>query len=428
MAALICEVHHFARDGAGCLLRYDQGVYVPGGEFLIRQQVKRLLLRFGKSERWSSALGRELIEFIQLDAPELEPEPPTDLINLENGILNLWTQELQPHSPRFLSSIRIPIRFDAAAACPEIDRFVAEAFPADSTALAWEILGDLITPDRSIQKAVALIGEGGNGKGVFLQLATNFVGAANVSHLSLQKLESDRFAPARLYGKLANVCPDLPGERLTGSATFKSITGCDRITAEFKYRDSFEFRPFARVLLSANHLPASRDASKAFFDRWLLIPFHRSFRGAACELPRRTIDATLSSPEELSGALNRALPAHRRLRREGRFTETATTEQQLTELQQATDPLAHWLAAETTGSSAASIAHDRLHAAYAAACANINRPIMSKQMFGRRLRVLRPQIQEAQRVADGRRQWVYLGIGWKAAERGLLAAALTDWP
>ena len=123
----------------------------------------------------------------------------------------------------------------------------------------------MITPDRSIQKAVALIGEGGNGKGVFLQLAPNFVGTKNVAHLSLQKLETDRFAPARLYGKLANICSDLPGEQSTGSAVFKSITGCNRITAEFKYRDSFEFRPFARLLLSANHLPASRDASKAFF-------------------------------------------------------------------------------------------------------------------------------------------------------------------
>jgi putative DNA primase/helicase len=380
-------------------------VYAPGGEFLIRQQVKSLLLRFGKAERWTSALGRELIEFILLDAPELEPEPPADLINLENGILNLWTGQLQPHSPRFLSPIRIPIRFDAAAACPEVDRFVNEAFPADSTALAWEILGDLITPDRSIQKAVALIGEGGNGKGVFLQLATNFVGASNVSHLSLQKLEADRFAAARLYGKLANICPDLPGEQLTGTAVFKSITGCDRITAEFKYRDSFEFRPFARVLLSTNHLPASRDASKAFFDRWLLIPFHRSFRGTAREVPRRRIDATLSSPAELSGALNRALPALRRLRRDGRFTETATTEQQLAELQHATDPLAHWLATETTQSGTASIPQDRLHAAYAVACVKINRPIMTKQMFGRRLRVLRPEIQEAQRVADGRCTW-----------------------
>ena len=36
---------------------------------------------------------------------------------------------------------------------------------------------------------------------------------------------------------------------------------------------------------------------------------------------------------ELSGALNRALPALHRLRREGRFTKSAATRQQLAELQ-----------------------------------------------------------------------------------------------
>ena len=35
-------------------------------------------------------------------------------------------------------------------------------------------------------------------------------------------------------------------------------------------------------------------------------------------------------------------------------------------------------------------------------------------MFGRRLRALRPEIEEAQRMTDGRRQWVYLGIGLRS--------------
>jgi putative DNA primase/helicase len=428
MAELIGEVHHFARDAAGRLFLYHDGVYGPGGEFFIRQQVKRLLLLFDKAHLWCSSLGRELVEFILLDTPELAPAPPTEEINLANGILNLSTGTLRPHSPQFLSPIQLPVRYDPTATCPEITNFIDQAFPADSKELAWEILGDLVTPDRSIQKAVALIGDGGNGKGVFLQLAVNFVGAANVCHLSLQKLESDRFAAARLYGKLANICADLPGEQMSGSALFKSITGGDRITAEFKYRDSFEFQPFSRLLVSANHLLTSHDAAKAFFDRWLIIPFDRSFRGTAQELPRRTIDAMLSSPTELSGAFNRALPALRRIRREGRFSETATTKRQLEELQFTTDPLARWLNTETTRCGAASIAQDRLHAAYAVACAHLNRPIMSKQIFGRRLRLLRPEIDEAQRVTDGKRQWVYLGIGLKTAEERPLAAALTSFP
>jgi putative DNA primase/helicase len=105
---------------------------------------------------------------------------------------------LLPHSHQWLSTVRITIRFDPDATCPQIDRFVEEVFPDDAIPRAWEILGDLLTPDRSIQKAICLVGEGGNGKSAFLDVASNFVGVENVCHLSLQRLESDRFSAARL--------------------------------------------------------------------------------------------------------------------------------------------------------------------------------------------------------------------------------------
>jgi phage/plasmid-associated DNA primase len=109
------------------------------------------------------------------------------------------------------------------------------------------------------------------------------------------------------------------------------------------------------------------------------------------------------------------LPALRRIRRAGKFTETQSSLSQSEEHQHATDPFAQWLARETIMSPANTIAQDRLHAAYAFACASSDRPIVTKQMFGRRLRVLRPEIQEAQRMIDGKRQWVYLGIALQPA-------------
>ena len=60
---------------------------------------------------------------------------------------------------------------------PHVEEFIGEVFPEDSIELAWEVLGDLLTPDRSIQKAICMVGEGGNGKGVFAQFAVRFVGA-----------------------------------------------------------------------------------------------------------------------------------------------------------------------------------------------------------------------------------------------------------
>ena len=95
---------------------------------------------------WSRALSNEILEFISLDVPELHEQPSTELINLENGLLRVRTRDLLPHSPEFLSAVRIPIAFEAEARCPKIDEFIGEVFPEDAIPVGWEILGDLLTP------------------------------------------------------------------------------------------------------------------------------------------------------------------------------------------------------------------------------------------------------------------------------------------
>jgi P4 family phage/plasmid primase-like protien len=410
LAGAIISKERFARNGSSVLYAYRDGVYRPDGEMLIRRRVKHLLLDNDCTEMWSRRLAGEIVEFITLDVPELPERPSTELINVENGFLNVRTRQLFPHSPDLLSTIRIPVTYDPQAGCPEIDRFIGEIFPEDAIPLAWEILGDLLTPDRSVQKAICLLGEGGNGKSVFLDLAARFVGQENVCHLSLQRLETDRFSAARLYGKLANICTDLPGERLTSSAMFKAITGCDRITAEVKYRDSFEFIPFARLLFSANRLPASNDASQAFFDRWLIVPFASRFRQTRREIPRRILEWRLCSPMELSGALNKALDGLERVRKCFRYTESRDSRVELKRYQAANDLLAAWLDEYTVEAPDAVVPQRDLHRAYSSHCQQSSRRPASKQMFGRRLRALRPAIESGQRTVAGRRAWVYAGI------------------
>ncbi len=415
LSLAITAKDHFARNGSGLLYVYRDGVYQPLGEMKIRQQVKHLLLDRDCPEMWSRALSKEVVEFISLDVSELPQQPSTELINLENGLFRVRTRELLPHSHHWLSTVRIPVRFDPDATCPNIDRFIGEVFPDDAIPLAWEILGDLLTPDRSIQKAICFVGEGGNGKSAFLDLASNFVGTENVCHLSLQRLESDRFSAARLYGKLANICPDLPCERLSSSATFKSITGCDRITAEFKYRDSFEFTPFARLLFSANQLPPTNDASQAFFDRWLIVRFPNRFRHTRRETPRSILQHQLCTRRELSGALNKALEALQRVRKLCKFTEPTASRLAVQTYQAANDAISAWLDEHTTVSADAIVPQAELYAAYAAHSRHCGRRPASKQGFGRLLKALRPDAEPAQRTVGGRRTWVYAGIsirGW----------------
>jgi len=270
----------------------------------------------------------------------------------------------------------------------------------------------LMLPDTSIQKAVLLLGEGANGKSVWLNLMLNYLGRENVSTLSLHRIEADKFAAARLVGKLCNTGSDLPTVALAGTSMFKALTGGDTITAERKFETSFEFRPFARLLFSANSAPRSDDATHGFFRRWLVIPFNRTFDESDPDtVPRAVLDARLSQPGELSGLLNRALDALPTIRK-GRFTESASTRAALEEFRRTTDPLAVWLDQNTVERPDAMVPKDKLRSMYGQACQDAGRPIMPDTQFTAALKRLRPKVESAQRRVDRKPTRVFLNLGF----------------
>jgi hypothetical protein len=148
----------FAKD-AGCKLHvYDGGVYRINSESFIARWVKEIYRGSGLARRWSTRKTTEVVEYIRVDAPHLWEAPP-DTINVLNGLIDTNTLELRPHTPDFLSAIQIPVTFDPDAVCPAWEKFVADVFPEDARSIAWEVIAWILTPDRSIQKAILLLGE-----------------------------------------------------------------------------------------------------------------------------------------------------------------------------------------------------------------------------------------------------------------------------
>ncbi len=411
LADAIGHDHHFAQDAGGRLYHYVKGVFRPSGENFVKSQVKQLCVEWGQTKKWSSRLASEVVEFLRVDSPELPDRPPIDLINTESGMVRTQDGELLPHDPKFLSVVQLPVKFDPAATCPNIESFVRTSFPADAHDLAWEIVGVLMVPITWLQKAILLQGAGGNGKSTWLSLIVRFLGKHNVATIPLHRLEVDKFSVSRLVGKLANICADLPSEHLAGTSTFKALTGGDTLPAEFKFKDSFDLDPFARLVFSANHPPRSADSSAAFFRRWTVIPFDRSFDDTADEIPRDILDSKLQSPKELSGLLNRALEGLRRVQRQRRFTEPESVKAAWRDFHATTDPLAVWLDRYTIDDPDAVVIKHVLRVAYNAAVERDGRPAMTAKAFGQAIYKLRPNIDEKQRTIGQKLQWCYVGIG-----------------
>ncbi len=402
--------HHFSRDAGGGIYVYQGGVYVPGGDLAIRQAVKRYFIEEEIPESWSRTKAEEVVEYIGVDAHPLWESPPLDRINVRDGLLDWRAGELLPHDPAFRSPVQLPIHYDPAATCPRWDRFIEEVFPEDARPLAWEIAAWLMVPFTGLQKAILLVGGGGNGKSAFLRGLTAFLGSRNISSETLHRLEDNRFALVSLAGRLANICADLPGEDLASTSIFKALVGGDRLTAERKFKPAFELAPYARLVFSANRPPRSKDSSEGFFQRWLVVKFDQVFRGTKREIPAHVLDAQLADPTELSGLLNRALLALPGVLDHG-LTVSRSMRRAAEEFRSVTDPVEVWLEGHVIVDPAAWTEKQALRSAYNRDAAQHARPAETDMSFTAAIRRRWPEIRDSKRSLHGRRAWSWLGIG-----------------
>lgn len=389
-----------ATAASGEIYVYRDGAYRPGGESDLRVRIVAAL-----GDDWRRARADEVIAYTRQSVPKLWPEPPRDRINVRNGILDLGSGKLEPHDPAFLSPVQIGAAYDPEATCPVIDRFLVEVVAPELIPLLHEGVGYLVTPDNSLQQAFMYLGEGSNGKSTWLGAQTALLDPRNVSNVALHRLDEDRFSAAEIEGKLANIFADLDARALQASSMFKSITGGDRIMGERKYLPAFSFKPYARLLYSANEPPPTPDSSDAFFRRWIIIPFERRF--AEGEADRNLLDK-LTTPQELSGLLNHGLRALPALRERGTFTATSATEKASERFRVDSDSVAGFLGECCELDPDARTPRSKLFDAYRDWCGQNNRRALGKQRFNRRVEVLQPVLAVAPYV--GTQCWIGLDL------------------
>ena len=415
LADSICAEQFFAVDAGDNLHIFRHGVYISHGDRVVKRCVKELAVQLKQTKKWSTHAANEVVAYISADAPDLWEHPSLDVINVANGLLNVKTRKLIAHSPKHFSPVQLPVKYDPAATCPRIDQFMGEVFPEDTVELAYEIPAWLMTPDISKQKAILFQGTGGNGKSAYLALLVAFLGKINTWSETLQKLEHNQFAGAGLVGKLANICADLPSTHLQGTSFFLRVTTGDRVTLERKNVQPFDIELYCRFIFSANHPPRSIDSSAAFFDRWLVVPFNRKFRGSHKQIPRKALDRRLASESELSGLLNKSLVALARLRKHNHFTISESVRQAGEEFRNATDPFAVWLARHVVEYPDTFVVKGDLRRAYAMECHSSGRLELTDMAFTLALKRAMPDLKEAQRTVARKIERVWLGIGLKKA-------------
>jgi putative DNA primase/helicase len=217
--------------------------------------------------------------------------------------------------------VQIPWNLNKPATCPLIEQFLTDCFwnDAEMVEFLFAVAGYLMLSRNSLRLAWLMFGHTGhNGKSIFLHLCECLLGARNTAAVPLQRLGGeDRFAPAELKGKLANICGDIGPNTAKDMSLFKQLTGGDPIHAEHKFGQPFKFRSGATPIFSANEFPGSPDTTKAYKGRWIAVPWTREFAEDAekeAELKSLGQDA-----DEMEGMAVRSLRSVSRMIETGSF-------------------------------------------------------------------------------------------------------------
>jgi len=266
---------YIMRNHNVCLIQdqlciYQDGVYNATEDALERAIIKELPVL-------KDSQIKEVTKRLRRISPKKEQSRPT-LIAFSNGLYDLETDEFKEFNPNEVILNRIPWPYNPAAYSELLNHTLNKITCNDPgiRALLEEVAGYCLYRRNSLEKALILIGEKGNGKSTFLYIIHHMLGDQNIASLDLKEL-GDRFKTAELFGKLANIGDDIGDEFIANASTFRKLVTGDRVNAERKGQDPFEFNNYSTFLFSANEIPRIKDKTGAVQRRLAIVPFDAKF-------------------------------------------------------------------------------------------------------------------------------------------------------
>lgn len=251
---------------------YNNGIYDYAQKIIEQKMIEKI-------PSLRSQTRNEILKYIYLIAEE-KKQSDANYIAFKNGIYDLSTDEMIPYTPEIILTNRIEHNYNKNAYNDLTDKTLNKLSVNDKQirSLLEECIGYTFLRRNELGKAFILTGDKSNGKSTFLDLIAHILGDKNISALDLREL-GDRFSTSMLFGKLANIGDDIGDEFMQGSAVsiFKKIVTGNRIKAEQKGKDPFEFNPYIKLLFSANDMPRMRDKTGAVLRRLVMIPFNATF-------------------------------------------------------------------------------------------------------------------------------------------------------
>lgn len=312
---------------------YKDGIY-KNSTLEIESVMIKHLPELNKAKR------NETMNYLELITDNVIPSfEDYNRIAFNNGIYNIIDDSFIEHSPDFIITNKIPWDYNPSAYFELADKTLDKIScnDAEIRSVLEELIGYTFYRRNEIGKAFILTGEKQNGKSTFLDMVTTLIGISNIAALDLKEL-GERFKTAELFGKLANIGDDIGDEFIAEPSMFKKLVTGDRVNAERKGKDPFEFNNYSKLLFSANNVPRVKDKTGAVQRRLLIIPFKAKFTADDPDF-RPDIKYELRTKESMEYLILLGLNGLKRILKNKKFTKSIQVEHELKEYEKTNNPI-----------------------------------------------------------------------------------------
>lgn len=339
--------------------------YEPLESIDIDQMVRDLYVENDASAMWTTRRAKEIQAAMAIDnnCPRVKFDDYADYMCVNNGVIDLKTMTLLPHSKDLYFSYKIDVDYNPEAPEPvRFLKFINSCFQNKDGTIDNETINKILTiggyilyPSNPLEKMFMFLGEGSNGKSVLLDVYKMFFSDKFTSYLSLESMCSEGFQREKLIGSKLNISSEAKSHEINAEE-LKKIISNEGITINPKYGKPINYVPRCKVLVASNAKPYFNDSSHGIMRRLYIVEFKNRFvaeedlkdyhnaqkMGVFVADNKEELENSLYS--ERSGIFNLFLDALLTLKATSfQLKETENTKEIKEEYQASADSLGYWL-------------------------------------------------------------------------------------